>query len=77
MPPPDSPPGAPSSPAESNPYGPQVALETPDEVREAGYAVDLPMEAPDVGGDVQYSDGKSFFEKFPDLLKGSGARPGT
>lgn len=75
--PPDSPPGV-SSPAESNPYAEDASgpgLETPDDVRKAGLSPELPFEAPGTDdADIMYSDGKSFFERFPHLLKSSNSR---
>src|SRR4051794_18629660 len=69
----DSPP-AESPPAKSNPYGPQDpsgGYETPDDVRAAGLSPELPCEAPDPDdADITYADGQTFFEKFPELLRG-------
>src|SRR5437868_7812147 len=77
---PDSPPGG-SSPA-ANPYGPGAELsggyETPDDVRAAGLSPELPFEAPDPDdADITYADGQTFFERFPELLRGGDASSGS
>jgi hypothetical protein len=70
-----------SSPA-TNPYGPGTELsggyETPGEVRAAGLSPELPFEAPDPDdADITYADGQTFFEKFPELLRGGDASSGS
>jgi hypothetical protein len=46
-------------------------------VRAAGLSPELPFEAPDPDdADITYADGQTFFEKFPELLRGGNASSG-